>query len=94
MMQKQQASQPRMRKTNKAISAFSCYVKEKRIQMGITQKELAEMSGLSYGFIQDVERGLITLNLSKLLSLISILGGVVEVKDRVIDQSSPFEDGL
>ena len=76
----------------KERGAFAGYVKAKRIAMGLTQKELAEMTGISYGFIQDIERGVLNLRLSKVMELIMALGGEVEIKDRVVDQAMPLEE--
>ena len=82
---------PRRRK-NRQLSPFSGYIMAKRLAMGLTQKELAEMSGVSYGFIQDIERGILNLRLSKVMELIDIMGGEVRIKDRSVDQAVSLED--
>jgi transcriptional regulator with XRE-family HTH domain len=70
-----------------AEGPFARYVKQKRIAMGITQRELAELTGLSFSFIQDVERGSLSLRLSKLVELLSALGGELIVADRQVNQA-------
>jgi transcriptional regulator with XRE-family HTH domain len=67
-----------------ASGPFAEFVKRRRIEAGLTQHALAEVTGLSFAFIQDVERGSVHLQLHKLISLLEFLGGKILVQDRVI----------
>jgi len=82
--------QPRLN-TKSANGPFAFFIKKRRMDMGLTQQELSELSGLSLPFIQDVERGFTNLRLAKLMQLVEALGGEIEVRERVIDQAKPFE---
>ncbi|MEY4064179.1 MAG: Helix-turn-helix domain [Pseudomonadota bacterium] len=80
------SKRPRMN-LKAAEGPFARYVKQKRIDMGLTQRELAEITGISFPFIQDVERGSLSLRLSKLVELLSALGGELFVADRQVNQA-------
>jgi y4mF family transcriptional regulator len=71
---------------------FAAFVKERRNQMGLTQKELADLCGLSLDFIKDVEQGKIHLRLERLMTLLDSMGAKVTVELKVVDQSLPFDE--
>lgn len=73
---------PRIR-AKSPTGPFSRFVKERRIAMGLTQADLASLSGLSLDFIKDVERGVINLRLSKVSELVELLGGEINVQERI-----------
>lgn len=52
-------------------------VREKRIEIGMSIKDLAESSGLTSGFISQVERGLAEPSISSLRNIASALGVAV-----------------
>lgn len=77
-------SHPR-RRQGAARTTFSVYVKDRRQQLGLTQAQLAELSGLSIEFIRDLEQGRTNLRLEKVLALVEALGGVVTVANKPYD---------
>lgn len=91
------AKLPRMN-LKAADGPFAPYIKRRRMEMGLTQRELAELSGLSFDFVQAVERGSLALRLSKLVELLAALGGEIHVRDRepdpagVLDELSRLDD--
>lgn len=53
---------------------FGAFLKKRRKALGYTQGFLSEFSGLSVSFISDVENGKATVELGKVLTLVSLLG--------------------
>ncbi len=53
---------------------FGAFLKKRRKELGYTQSFLSEFSGLSVSFISDVENGKATVELGKVLTLVSLLG--------------------
>ena len=49
-------------------------VRERRVQLGLRQAELAELAGCSTRFIHTVEAGKRTIRLDKLLDVLDVLG--------------------
>lgn len=49
-------------------------LRERRLALGLTLKEVADGAGLSVGFISQVERGLTAPSLSSLVSIAKVLG--------------------
>ena len=84
-------SGPRLNRKS-APGPFADFVKVRRSEMGLTQKELADVTGLSLDFIKDVERGSLRLRLEKLMTLLDAMGAEVKVLRSTPDQSTPFQD--
>ena len=59
---------------NEYISLLSSCIKKRRKQLGINQKQLAELSETSLNFISQIERGKKTLRLNLLLNVLNVLG--------------------
>jgi y4mF family transcriptional regulator len=53
---------------------FGVAVRARRKQMGLTQSELAAVSGCSLTFLSDLERGKPTAELNKAMQVASMLG--------------------
>jgi len=50
------------------------YVKTKRNQLGMTQPQLADVSGTGTRFISDLENGKPTMQIGKVLDILHVLG--------------------
>ena len=61
---------------------FGETVKNKRKQLGYTQKYISEFTGLSISFLSDLENGKKTIELDKALIVANILGLDVELNER------------
>ncbi|MBR2507071.1 MAG: helix-turn-helix transcriptional regulator [Bacilli bacterium] len=55
------------------------FVKENRKMLGLTQARLAMYAGVSTKFIVELEQGKKTLKMDKILDVLRILGGTIEV---------------
>lgn len=55
------------------------FVKENRKMLGLTQVRLAMYAGVSTKFIVELEQGKKTLKMDKILEVLRILGGTIEV---------------
>ena len=55
------------------------FVKENRKMLGLTQARLAMYAGVSTKFIIQLEQGKKTLKLVKILEVLRILGGTIDV---------------
>lgn len=49
-------------------------IKDRRKVLGISQQDLAEMSGISLPTVKDIERGLANPSLSTISKLLDVLG--------------------
>ena len=49
-------------------------IKARRKVLGISQQDLAEMSGISHPTVKDIERGLANPSLSTISKLLDVLG--------------------
>lgn len=56
------------------IKAFGQLIKSRRKELGYTQKDVANVSGLSVSFISDVENGKETIEFAKTIRLANLLG--------------------
>ncbi len=65
-----------------SVTDFGNMVKNRRKNLGYTQKYIAEFTGLSVTFISDLENGKKTIELGKALALANILGLNVELRER------------
>ena len=74
-------SQPRRMKTDPGTT-FGVYVRERRLEMGLTQRALAELTGLSLDLVRHVEQGGTNLQLNKLQQLLAALGGELQVVNK------------
>ena len=57
-------------------------VRNKRIELGMTQSRLADMSGNGTRFISDLENGKQTMQIGKVLELLHVLGFDVSISAR------------
>lgn len=70
-----------MASTNELID----FVKSRRNQLGLTQKDLAERAGVGLRFIRDLEQGKESLQLDKVNQVLVLFGhklGPVKIEDR------------
>ncbi len=61
------------------------FVKTRRKQLGLTQKELAERAGVGLRFVRDLEQGKESLQLDKVNQVLVLFGhkmGPIEIEDR------------
>jgi y4mF family transcriptional regulator len=61
------------------------FVKSRRNQLGLTQKELAERAGVGLRFVRDLEQGKESLQLDKINQILALFGhkmGPIKIKDR------------
>lgn len=65
-----------------SVSDIGSIVRQRRKEMGITQSELSGMAGVGNRFIVDLENGKQTIQLGKVLHLISWLGIELLAKER------------
>lgn len=62
------------------LSVLGKTIREERIRQGLTQDELAQLSGVGINFVSQVERGKPTAEVSKVFSLLRMLGLAVIVE--------------
>ena len=55
------------------LEVFRRNVKQRRVELGLTQTEVAKRIGTDPGYVSDIERGLRRPNLSRLASLADAL---------------------
>ena len=53
---------------------FGEAVKNRRKQLGYTQKDMSEFLGVSISFLSDLENGKETIQLGKMMEVLSLLG--------------------
>ncbi|MCH2449127.1 MAG: type II toxin-antitoxin system Y4mF family antitoxin [Gracilimonas sp.] len=61
------------------------FVKTRRKQLGLTQKDLAERDGVGLRFVRDLEQGKESLQLDKVNQVLVLFGhkmGPIEIQDR------------
>ena len=57
----------------KLLDIFRQNVKQRRLELGFSQVQLAEKLGVDQGFISDIERGIRNPSVAKLASLAEVL---------------------
>lgn len=71
---------------------LSEFLKKKRKDLGITQLQLAERSGVGIRFIRELERGKKTLQMDKVNQVLSLFGkelGLIEMdRNNIINEES------
>ena len=72
--------------------SFGNAIRKRRKELGYTQRDLSEFSGLSISFLSDLERGKKTIELEKALYVISILGLNLNLEPRIMNE--PIREGL
>jgi len=58
------------------------YVKAKRNELGMTQPQLADVSGTGIRFISDLENGKPTMQIGKILDMLHVLGLDLHISPR------------
>jgi y4mF family transcriptional regulator len=66
------------------MNDIGSFVKQKRNQLGMTQPQLAAVSGAGVRFISDLENGKPTMQIGKVLEILHVLGLDVFVSERGI----------
>ncbi len=56
------------------MNGISEFIKTKRRELGITQKELAEKAGVGLRFVRECEQGKTTLRMDRVNQLLSMFG--------------------
>ncbi len=70
-----------------SYNIFSKYFKEQRKKLNITQKDLAEKSGVGLRFVRDVEQGKESVRLDKINQVLLIFNsqaGPVSLKEHIV----------
>jgi len=67
-------------------------VKEKRKALGMTQVQLANMSGKGVRFISDLENGKPTMQMGKVLDTLLLLGFDLSLSDRAESKTNSQRD--
>jgi y4mF family transcriptional regulator len=70
----------------KEISPLAAYIKYKRTEYKLSQKDLSEKAGLGIRFIRDLEQGKQTLRLDKINHLLSMFGHEMRPQRSGIDR--------
>ncbi|MFT4165007.1 MAG: helix-turn-helix transcriptional regulator [Microlunatus sp.] len=70
----------------RTLGGFGAFVRRSRIQLGMTQEQLAQTVGRSRRWLQDVEQGKVALSLPAAMDLAAALG-----YDVVAERSEPSE---
>ncbi|MBQ6442445.1 MAG: helix-turn-helix transcriptional regulator [Lachnospiraceae bacterium] len=63
-------------------AGFGRMIKERRKELGYTQKYICEVSGISASFISDLENGKSTIELGRAIYLANLLGIDIELMKR------------
>jgi y4mF family transcriptional regulator len=61
------------------------FVKTRRSQLGLTQKDLADRAGVGLRFVRDLEQGKESLQLDKVNQVLALFGhkmGPIKIEDR------------
>ena len=64
------------------ISDIGMKVREKRRAKGMTQRDLALWCGVGVRFLSELERGKPTLEISKAIKVLAMLGMDIHIEDR------------
>jgi y4mF family transcriptional regulator len=56
------------------MTIISSYLKEKRKQFDLSQKDIAEKSGVGLRFVRDLEQGKTTLRMDKVNQILALFG--------------------
>ncbi len=60
------------------MDPLAAFVKERRKEQGLTQRELADMAGIGLRFLRELERGKETLRLDKVNHVLALFGHRME----------------
>jgi y4mF family transcriptional regulator len=77
--------------TNSKTTALAAAVRARRVALDLRQEELADLAGCSEKFVYSLERGKSTVQLSKVLDVLRVLGlslAVVRGDGAVVDGQS------
>ncbi|MCL2125840.1 MAG: helix-turn-helix transcriptional regulator [Oscillospiraceae bacterium] len=64
------------------IADIGAIVRKKRIELGMTQTQLADISGSGTRFISELENGKQTMQIGKVLNLLHFLGFNISISKR------------
>jgi len=70
---------------------FSQFLKQRRRLLGLTQRELADKSGVGLRFVRDVEQGKQSVRLDKLNQLLGAVGAVAGPVELAKEQAAGHE---
>lgn len=68
-----------MKETEDTINQISQRAKARRIELGLTQRDVARLAGCHYVFVHDFEKGKTTLQIDKVIDVLTVLGLSVKV---------------
>lgn len=63
---------------------FRDYIRNKRKEEGMTQRELSDTAGVGLRFVRDLEQGKVTLRMDKVNAVLKLFGkklGAVDLKE-------------
>ena len=64
------------------MAEIGTLVRTKRIELGMTQARLADISGNGTRFISELENGKQTMHIGKVLDLLNLLGLCISISER------------
>ena len=62
-----------MKETLAPVQSFGSFIKSKRLQLGLTQHDVATMAGINQGYLCRVENGIKEPTLTRALKLCDVL---------------------
>ena len=65
-----------------SVAEIGSLVKKKRVELGMTQARLADISGNGTRFISELENGKQTMQTGKVLDLLNFLGYAISISER------------
>ena len=65
---------------NSELTAISSRLRERRLELGVSQVDLARLSGLSLHSVSDIETGKGNPTLDSLIKLLKVLGLVIRLE--------------
>jgi len=72
-------------------SRLTIFVKEKRKQYGLTQRDLAYKSGVGLRFVREMEQGKTTIKMDKVNQVLSLFGASLAPLPDISDRTENVE---
>lgn len=72
-----------------AIEQLPSRVRAERKLLGVTQQQLADLAGVSVGFVHALESGKRSRNLAKVAAVLDVVGLELTIVPKSVDPASP-----
>ena len=69
------------------MNGISEFIKDKRRELGITQKELADKAGVGLRFLRECEQGKITLRMDRVNRVLAMFGHELRPQKIIINKN-------